>query len=165
MGWSGIAWTVLPRLHADHLFHIQRKGRHQRTDLLSHFHAEKEQPMPLVRIDTLKGHYSDSQREAIGAAIYQSLLEVGALPDDRLQIISEKEPGTLIYGASYLTIQRTDGFVAVQITLNVGRSVEDKQRLYAAIAERMGKLAQVRREDVFINLVEVPRENWSFGNG
>ena len=121
--------------------------------------------MPLVRIDTLKGHYSDSQREAIGAAIYQSLLEVGALPDDRFQIISEKEPGTLIYGASYLNIQRTDGFVAVQITLNVGRSVEDKQRLYAAIAERMGKLAQVRREDVFINLVEVPRENWSFGNG
>jgi hypothetical protein len=23
----------------------------------------------------------------------------------------------------------------------------------------------VRREDVWINLVEVPRENWSFGNG
>lgn len=23
----------------------------------------------------------------------------------------------------------------------------------------------VRREDVFISLVEVPRENWSFGNG
>jgi 4-oxalocrotonate tautomerase len=121
--------------------------------------------MPLVRVDTLKGHYSHSQREAIGDAIYQSLLEVGALPDDRFQIFAEKEPGSLIYGASYLNIQRTNGFVAVQITLNAGRSLEDKRRLYAAIAERMAKLAQVRREDVFINLVEVPRENWSFGNG
>jgi 4-oxalocrotonate tautomerase len=121
--------------------------------------------MPLVRVDTLKGHYSNSQREAIGDAIYQSLLEVGALPDDRFQIFAEKEPGSLIYGASYLNIQRTNGFVAVQITLNAGRSLEDKRRLYAAIAERMAKLAQVRREDVFINLVEVPRENWSFGNG
>jgi phenylpyruvate tautomerase PptA (4-oxalocrotonate tautomerase family) len=27
--------------------------------------------------------------------------------------------------------------------------------------DRLGQ----RREDVFIGLVEVPRENWSFGNG
>jgi phenylpyruvate tautomerase PptA (4-oxalocrotonate tautomerase family) len=121
--------------------------------------------MPFVRIDTLKGHYNDSQREAIGEAIYQSLLEVGALPDDRFQIFSEKEPAQLLYGASYLNIQRTQGFVAVQITLNAGRSLDDKRRLYAGIAERMASSAGVRREDVFINLVEVPRENWSFGNG
>jgi phenylpyruvate tautomerase PptA (4-oxalocrotonate tautomerase family) len=121
--------------------------------------------MPLVRIDTLKGHYNDSQREAIGEAIYQSLLEVGALPDDRFQIFSEKEPAQLTYGATYLDIQRTQGFVAVQITLNAGRSLDDKKRLYAAITERMAISAGVRREDVFINLVEVPRENWSFGNG
>jgi phenylpyruvate tautomerase PptA (4-oxalocrotonate tautomerase family) len=121
--------------------------------------------MPLVRIDTLKGHYNDSQREAIGEAIYQSLLEVGALPDDRFHIFSEKEPAQLTYGATYLDIQRTQGFVAVQITLNAGRSLDDKKRLYAAITERMAISAGVRREDVFINLVEVPRENWSFGNG
>jgi 4-oxalocrotonate tautomerase len=121
--------------------------------------------MPLVRIDTLKGRYNDSQREAIGEAIYQSLLEVGALPDDRFQIFSEKEPAQLTYGASYLDIRRTQGFVAVQITLNAGRSLDDKKRLYAAITERMAISAGVRREDVFINLVEVPRENWSFGNG
>jgi 4-oxalocrotonate tautomerase len=121
--------------------------------------------MPLVRIDTLKGRYNDSQREAIGEAIYQSLLEVGALPDDRFQIFSEKEPAQLTYGASYLDIRRTQGFVAVQIALNAGRSLDDKKRLYAAITERMAISAGVRREDVFINLVEVPRENWSFGNG
>jgi 4-oxalocrotonate tautomerase len=121
--------------------------------------------MPLVRIDTLKGRYNDSQREAIGEAIYQSLLEVGALPGDRFQIFSEKEPAQLTYGASYLDIRRTQGFVAVQITLNASRSLDDKKRLYAAITERMAISAGVRREDVFINLVEVPRENWSFGNG
>jgi len=24
---------------------------------------------------------------------------------------------------------------------------------------------KLRKEDVFINLIEVPKENWSFGNG
>src|ERR1700683_560450 len=121
--------------------------------------------MPLVRIDTLKGRYNDSQREAIGEEIYKSRLEVAALPGDRFQIFSEKEPAQLTYGASYLDIRRTQGFVAVQITLNASRSLDDKKRLYAAITERMAISAGVRREDVFINLVEVPRENWSFGNG
>jgi 4-oxalocrotonate tautomerase len=31
--------------------------------------------------------------------------------------------------------------------------------------ERLGQEAGMRPEDVFINLVEVAKENWSFGNG
>lgn len=34
-----------------------------------------------------------------------------------------------------------------------------------SIAERLNKELGVRMEDVFINLVEVKKENWSFGNG
>jgi len=33
------------------------------------------------------------------------------------------------------------------------------------VAERLNKNLGVRIEDVFINLVEVKKENWSFGNG
>lgn len=45
----------------------------------------------------------------------------------------------------------------VQITLNEGRTVEFAQRLNAEL--------DVRMEDVFVSLVEVKKENWSFGNG
>ena len=53
----------------------------------------------------------------------------------------------------------------VQITWNEGRTLEQKKALYKAIADGLaGKLA-LRREDILINLVEVKKENWSFGAG
>jgi phenylpyruvate tautomerase PptA (4-oxalocrotonate tautomerase family) len=53
----------------------------------------------------------------------------------------------------------------VRITLNEGRSLELKKRLYKSIADQLNSRLSIRREDVFINLVEVKKENWSFGNG
>ena len=46
-----------------------------------------------------------------------------------------------------------------------GVTVEQKKALFARIAELLAAEQGVRKEDVFINLVEVARENWSFGNG
>jgi 4-oxalocrotonate tautomerase len=40
-----------------------------------------------------------------------------------------------------------------------------KKALYKRIADLLAESVQVRPEDVLINLVEVPKENWSFGNG
>ena len=53
----------------------------------------------------------------------------------------------------------------IQITFNAGRSLDQKKALYLAIAQGLHDALGVRLEDVFINLVEVPKENWSFGNG
>jgi enoyl-CoA hydratase len=52
----------------------------------------------------------------------------------------------------------------IQITWNEGRTVEQKEALYKAIAEGLTKLG-VRPEDVLIHLVEVRKENWSYGCG
>ncbi len=62
-------------------------------------------------------------------------------------------------------IQRTVDCVLIQITLSEGRTVEQKQTFYKAIADGLHERLGMRREDVFINLVEVRKENWSFGNG
>ena len=121
--------------------------------------------MPFVRIDTQKGRYSVQQREAIGESIYQALLKIGALEDDRFQVFSEKAESDLRFGRTYLGIDRTDGFVAIQITMNAGRDVTQKKGLFADIVAGLVQEAGVRREDVFINLIDVPKENWSFGNG
>jgi 4-oxalocrotonate tautomerase len=40
-----------------------------------------------------------------------------------------------------------------------------KQRFYKALADNLHEAISLRREDVLINLVEVSKENWSFGNG
>jgi len=86
-------------------------------------------------------------------------------PLDRFQVITEHKPDGLIYDAEYLGIRRTDEVVFIQITLNAGRALELKKALYARIVDLLKQNPGVRPEDVFINLTEVPRENWSFGNG
>ncbi len=121
--------------------------------------------MPLVRI-SLRDGKPPAYVAAIAEEVHQAMVEAVNVPAaDRFQVITEHSPERLIYDAAYLGIDRTDDIVIVQITLNAGRSVELKRALYARIAQRLEKNPGVRPQDVFVNLLEVPRENWSFGNG
>jgi len=70
-----------------------------------------------------------------------------------------------VYDPGYLGIARSDDFICIQITWNEGRTLEQKKALYLGIADGLHAAVGIRREDVFINLVEVKKENWSFGNG
>ena len=70
-----------------------------------------------------------------------------------------------MYGRSYMGIERSDDLVILQITVSNTRTVEQKKALFARIAERLSHDPGLRQEDVFINLVEVKKENWSFGRG
>jgi phenylpyruvate tautomerase PptA (4-oxalocrotonate tautomerase family) len=120
--------------------------------------------MPLVRIDLRRGKDA-TYRAAIGRVVYEALLGVGVPEKDRFQVITEHDGTGLQYDPDYLGITRTDDLVIVQITWNAGRTVDQKKALYAAIADGLNAAVGLRPEDVFINLVEVPKENWSFGNG
>jgi phenylpyruvate tautomerase PptA (4-oxalocrotonate tautomerase family) len=120
--------------------------------------------MPLVRIDLREGKPAD-YRVAIGDVIYDALSSIGVPPNDRFQIITEHPKSGLIFDPGYLGIERSEALVMIQITLNEGRSLELKKRLYQSIADQLNGRLSIRREDVFINLVEVKKENWSFGNG
>ena len=120
--------------------------------------------MPLVRISLLKGRPADLRRK-IGAAIHRALGETIDVPQrDRFQVLTEHEPGDLVYDSEYLGIARTDQIVIVQITLSAGRTLAQKRALFRRIADNLAALG-LRREDAWINLVEVAKENWSFGNG
>ena len=120
--------------------------------------------MPLVRVSLLKGRTPELRRK-IGDAIHRALVEtVGVPPRDRFQILTEHEPGDLVYDSDYLGIARTDQLVIAQITLSAGRTLAQKRALFRRIADHLAALG-VRREDAWINLVEVVKENWSFGNG
>ena len=121
--------------------------------------------MPLVRIDLIEGR-DEAQVAAIGDAVQRALVETLGVPErDRFQVIAEHSPGRLRYDASYLDIERTDGFVLVQVTLSAGRTTDQKKAFYARAAGLIAQGAGVRMEDVAISLVESTREDWSFGNG
>ena len=121
--------------------------------------------MPLVRISLVKGK-PEAYRRKIGDAIHRALVEsAGVPPLDRFQLLTEHEPGDIVYDSMYLGIARTSDLVIVQITLSVGRSLEQKRALYQRIAANLAAAVGLRPEDAWINLIEVAKENWSFGNG
>ena len=120
--------------------------------------------MPLVRIDLQKGK-SAAYRSAAARIVYEAMLKVGVPQDDRFQIIGEHAADDFIFGADYLGIHRTGDLIIIQIIWNEGRTVEQKRALYKNIADGLAEELGIRKEDVFINLVEVKKENWSFGNG
>ena len=120
--------------------------------------------MPLVRIELLRGRTVE-QRQRIGDAIHRALVETIGVPErDRFQLITEHSASELVYDREYLNIKRTDNIVVIQITLSSGRTAAQKRGLFRRIAENLAAL-DIRREDVWINLVEVAKENWSFGLG
>jgi phenylpyruvate tautomerase PptA (4-oxalocrotonate tautomerase family) len=121
--------------------------------------------MPLVRISLIAGK-PESYRQKVSDVIHRAMVEtVNVPPLDRFQVITEHSKSDFIYDPQYLNISRTDDLIIIQITLNAGRTTELKKALYRRIAELLNQEAGIRKEDVFINLVEVAKENWSFGNG
>lgn len=121
--------------------------------------------MPLLHI-SLRAGKSDTYRQAIFDSLYRALRETFDVPeDDQFMTITEHDAANFRYGASYLGIARSDDLVFIQITANNTRTVEQKKALFRRIAELLGESPGIRPEDVFVNLVEVAKENWSLGLG
>ena len=121
--------------------------------------------MPLTHV-SLRGGKPPAYRKAILDGVYLALRETFNVPDeDRFMTITEHDETNFSYSASYLGIARSDDLVIIQITVSNTRDVAQKQALYRRIVERLTEAPGVRPEDVFINLVEVKPENWSFGHG
>jgi 4-oxalocrotonate tautomerase len=121
--------------------------------------------MPLVRVSLRRGK-SDDYKKAIGDGVYKAMREAFNIPEeDRFVVVSEHSESEFQFSKTYLDIARSDDLVIIQITANNGRTVEQKKALFARIAELLCEKPGLRKEDVFVNLVEVAKENWSFGNG
>ena len=121
--------------------------------------------MPLVRISLIAGK-PEAYKQKISDVIHRAMVETVNVPAlDRFQLITEHFKNDFIYDTQYLNISRTDDLVMIQITLNAGRTTELKKALYRRIADLLNQETGLRKEDVLINLVEVAKENWSFGNG
>jgi 4-oxalocrotonate tautomerase len=121
--------------------------------------------MPLTRISLRRGK-SPAYRQAILNGVYAAMRETFDVPeDDRFMLVTEHDEADFVYGAKYLDIARSDDLVVIQLTVSNTRTIAQKKALFKRIADRLAKEPSLRPPDVFINLVEVAKENWSFGNG
>ena len=122
--------------------------------------------MPLVRID-VDASVTSETRQTIGDVVYDAMTSAAKVPaHDKFMIVSTHSAGDLIFPAEgYLGIQYTAGIVFIQITWNAGRTTEVKKAFYRKVADGIHDKTGIRKEDVWISLVEVSPENWSFGNG
>jgi 4-oxalocrotonate tautomerase len=122
--------------------------------------------MPLVRID-VDASTTPELRQTIGDIVYEAMTSTAKVPaDDKFMIVSTHSAGELIFPkAGYLGIQYTAGIVFIQITWNAGRTTDVKKAFYRKVADDIHARTGLRKEDVWISLVEVSPENWSFGNG
>jgi 4-oxalocrotonate tautomerase len=128
--------------------------------------SKKEKHMPLVRIN-LSRTASPKLRQTVSDVVYDAMIAVAKVPaDDKFQIFTGHAADELVFPKQgYLGIDYTDGIIFIQVTWNAGRSTEVKKAFYRKIADDLHTKADVRKQDVFISLVDVLPENWSFGNG
>jgi phenylpyruvate tautomerase PptA (4-oxalocrotonate tautomerase family) len=121
--------------------------------------------MPLVRVSLRRGK-SKEHIAAIRNSIYRAMIESFNVPqNDRFIVVHQHDADEFDYDPNYLGIARTDDLVIIQIACNNTRTVEQKKAFYKYTAELLSKEPGLRPQDVFINLLETAKENWSFGNG
>jgi 4-oxalocrotonate tautomerase len=122
--------------------------------------------MPLARID-VSASLSPAAVKAIGDTVYNAMIAVAGVPEhDKFQIIHRHAADEVVFPTEgYLGISHTAHMVTIQVTWNSGRTVAVKKAFYRAVADGIHATTGIAREDVIISLVDVQREDWSFGNG
>ena len=122
--------------------------------------------MPLARID-LSENAPPERIKIVSEAIYSAMVEIANAPlHDKFQVVTRHAADEIIYPKEgYLGLTYTADLILIQITWIGGRSVEVKKKVYRQIADEIHERAGVRKEDIWINLVDDAREDWSFGNG
>lgn len=121
--------------------------------------------MPLVRVSLRRGK-PVAYRKAILEGVYRAIRATFEVPEgDRFMVLTEHDEGDLVYDPHYLGISRSDDFLVIQLTVSNTRSVAQKKALFRRIVAELKESPGLRPEDVFINLLEVERANWSFGRG
>ena len=120
--------------------------------------------MPLVRIELPEAIDANTARR-VGETVHEAMIGVINVPTgDKFQVITRHPPEGRNLTSEYLGIRYSEKLVLIQITLNQGRTLDVKKAFYRRVADDLAEIG-LRRQDVVINLVEVPKENWSFGNG
>ncbi len=119
--------------------------------------------MAIVRVD-----FSNNQpaefTSAVGGAINSAMQEVLGVPPLENYIVCQGHPNAaILHAPDTCPPERLEKIVFVQITLNQGRTAELKAKFFSELNQKLVGTGYLQAENIFINLIEVARENWSFG--
>ena len=121
--------------------------------------------MPIIHISMRAGK-PETYRQAIFDSLYRAMRETLDVPeDDQFMTITEHDAANFRYGASCFGVTRSDDLVFIRITVFNTRTLEQKKALFQRIAELLGESPGIRPGDVFVNVLEAAKENWSVGHG
>ena len=122
--------------------------------------------MPVFHAHIPAGHYSSDQKRALADALNQSLVRGLGIPEeDRFICISEHADDEIYLHPTFMGMQRTSGAMMITALIGAHRPVEEKRKLVGAINELVIGALGISPDDVFVTLVPVPNENFSFGRG
>jgi phenylpyruvate tautomerase PptA (4-oxalocrotonate tautomerase family) len=122
--------------------------------------------MPVFHAHIPKGRFKREQKIAIGNALNQSLVQgLGIPPGDRFIMISEHGDDELFIDPTFMGMQRSENAMIINVLLGAHRPLSDKRALMSAITRLLQEDVGIAPDDVFIALVPVPNENFSFGQG
>jgi len=122
--------------------------------------------MPFVRISLPKS-FSQQTKDNISLSVHHALIHEFNIPEsDYFHIVEELGPKQIKFPETYLNVAHTSDIIYIQIIAGQGRTVEQKERLYRNMAQRIADSTTITKNNIIIVLVENEgRENWSFGNG
>ncbi|MCW5297787.1 tautomerase family protein [Herbaspirillum lusitanum] len=122
--------------------------------------------MPVFHAHIPKGRFGKEQKKAIGNALNQSLIQgLGIPPGDRFIIISEHAEDELFIDPTFMGMERSENAMIINVLIGMHRPLSDKRTLMAAITRLLEESVGISPDDVFIAMVPVPNENFSFGKG
>ena len=120
--------------------------------------------MPILHV-SLRAGKPEAYRKAILDNLYRAMRDALNVPeDDQFMTLTEHDAANFRYGDAY-GVRRSADVVYIQITVFSTRTAEQKKALFRRIAELLGENPGIRPEDVFVNVIDAPKENWSVGHG
>ena len=120
--------------------------------------------MPFSQISMRAGK-PEAYRQAVFDGLYRALRDALDVPDDdQFMTIIEHDPANFRHGTAF-DVARSDDLVYIRITVFDSRTPEQKKHLFRRIAELLGDSPGIRPEDIFVIILDAPKENWSVGSG
>ncbi|MER5908372.1 MULTISPECIES: tautomerase family protein [Streptomyces] len=122
--------------------------------------------MPVFNAHIPANRFSSQQKRALADALNQSLVQGLGIPEgDRFIMISEHGEDELFLDPTFMGMQRSSDAMIITVLLGAHRPLEDKRAVSAAINRLVVETLGVSPDDIFIALIPVPNESFSFGRG
>lgn len=122
--------------------------------------------MPVFQVHIPADRFSSEQKRALAAALPRALNEALGIPaEDQFVAITPHNPDELFLDPGYMGMNRSDDAVIITVLFTAERPLSDKKLLTKAICQNVVDALGISADDVFIALIPVPKENFSFGRG